>query len=101
MVAALAALALALVRLRPADAPTRRSEHAVVWRSGDVARFTLGELLANAAWAGVLTYSGALLLDSYALSTAVVGSGSARARSRWCPAPSPAAAARGRRRRRG
>jgi predicted MFS family arabinose efflux permease len=64
MVAALAALAL--IRLRPADAPTRRAPG-----RPEVARFALGELLANAAWASVLTYSGALLLDSYGLSPAV------------------------------
>jgi len=42
---------------------------------GAVARFTVGELLANAAWASVLTYSGALLLDSYDLAPAVVALG--------------------------
>jgi predicted MFS family arabinose efflux permease len=36
-----------------------------------VARFAIGELLANAAWAGVLTYSGALLLESYDISPGV------------------------------
>jgi DHA1 family inner membrane transport protein len=66
-------IALALVRLRPPDAPSRRSCAAVAaWRRPDVARFAAGELLANAAWASVLTYSGALLLESYAISPAVV-----------------------------
>jgi predicted MFS family arabinose efflux permease len=36
-----------------------------------VRRFAGGELLANAAWAGVLTYSGALLLESYDISAGV------------------------------
>jgi predicted MFS family arabinose efflux permease len=36
-----------------------------------VARFTAGELLANAAWASVLTYSGALLHESYDVTPAV------------------------------
>ena len=74
--AAAGLIALALVRTRPADAPTRRSGGAAAaWRRPDVARFAGGELLANAAWAGVLTYSGALLLESYAISSAVVGLG--------------------------
>jgi MFS transporter, DHA1 family, inner membrane transport protein len=69
-------IALALVRLRPPDAPSRRSGDAVAaWRRPDVARFAAGELLANAAWASVLTYSGALLLESYAISPAVVALG--------------------------
>jgi MFS transporter, DHA1 family, inner membrane transport protein len=68
--------ALALVRLRPPDAPSRRSGAAVAaWRRPDVARFAAGELLANAAWASVLTYSGALLLESYSISPAVVALG--------------------------
>jgi predicted MFS family arabinose efflux permease len=69
-------IALALVRMRPADAPSRRAGGAVAsWRRPEVARFAGGELLANAAWAGVLTYSGALLLESYSLSSAVVALG--------------------------
>ena len=64
MVAALATLAF--LRRRPADAPSRRTGG-----SPGVARFAAGELLANAAWASVLTYSGALLLDSYELAPSV------------------------------
>jgi predicted MFS family arabinose efflux permease len=68
-VPAVAGLAtLALVRMRPPDPPTRRS----AMRQPGVARFASGELLANAAWASVLTYSGALLRESYDLSPAVV-----------------------------
>ncbi len=67
---------LALVRLRPADAPTRRKAgSAGAWRRPEVARFAAGELLANGAWASVLTYGGALLLDSYGLTPAVVALG--------------------------
>jgi predicted MFS family arabinose efflux permease len=76
-VPAVAGLAtLALVRLRPADPPTRRSGDAAgAWRRPDVARFAAGELLANAAWASVLTYSGALLVASYGVSPAVAAFG--------------------------
>ena len=65
-------VALALVRMRPADAPSRRAPGAAAaWRRPEVRRFAGGELLANAAWAGVLTYSGALLLESYDISAGV------------------------------
>ena len=74
MVAALATLAL--VRLRPADARSHRAgDSAGAWRRPDVARFAGGELLANAAWASVLTYAGALLIDSYGISPAAVALG--------------------------
>jgi predicted MFS family arabinose efflux permease len=73
---AAALIALALVRMRPPDAPSRRSgAAAAAWRRPDVARFAAGELLANAAWASVLTYSGALLLQSYGISPGVVALG--------------------------
>ena len=44
------------------------------WRPA-VARFTAAELLANAGWASVLTYSGALLVESYDASRATVALG--------------------------
>ena len=73
-----ALLALVLVRLRPADQPSQRAGAAVgAWRRPAVARFTAGELLANAAWASVLTYAGALLLDQL---RALARRGRARAR---------------------
>ena len=73
---ATALVVLALVRLRPADPPTRRASGAArSWRRPDVARFTVGELFANAAWASVLTYVGALLLASYDLAAPVVALG--------------------------
>jgi predicted MFS family arabinose efflux permease len=69
-------LALVLVRTRPPDTPSRRTADAVgAWRRPAVARFAAGELLANAAWAAVLTYSGALLRESYAISPTVVALG--------------------------
>jgi len=69
-------LALALVRTRPPDAPSRRTGDAVgAWRRPELARFAAGELLANAAWAAVLTYSGALLIESYAISPPVAALG--------------------------
>ncbi len=69
-------LALALVRIRPPDVPSRRTGGAAgAWRRPEVARFAAGELLANAAWASVLTYSGALLLESYAISPTVAALG--------------------------
>jgi MFS transporter, DHA1 family, inner membrane transport protein len=74
--AAAALITLALVRMRPADAPSHRVGDSVAsWRRPEVARFAGGELLANAAWAGVLTYSGALLLESYSISPAVAALG--------------------------
>jgi len=74
--AVVAVVACALVRLRPVDRPTTGTGDAMqAWRRPEVARFAAGELLANAAWAGVLTYSGVLLLGSYDLSPAVVALG--------------------------
>jgi predicted MFS family arabinose efflux permease len=78
--------ALAVVRLRPPDAPTRRGAGtAGTWRRPEVARFTAGELLASAAWAAVLTYGGALLLESYDLSPSVVALGLAAGAAAMVP----------------
>jgi DHA1 family inner membrane transport protein len=66
-------VALALVRLRPPEVSSRRAGETVsAWRRPDVARFAFGELLANAAWAAVLTYSGTLLRESYPISSTIV-----------------------------
>jgi predicted MFS family arabinose efflux permease len=74
MIAAFATLTL--VRLRPADPRSARAGDAVgAWRRPEVARFAAGELLANAAWASVLTYAGALLMSSYGLSPGAVALG--------------------------
>jgi predicted MFS family arabinose efflux permease len=76
-VPALAALAtLGLLRLRPADPRSvRRGTAASPWRRPGVARFTFGELAANAAWAGVLTYGGSLLIERHHASAATVALG--------------------------
>jgi predicted MFS family arabinose efflux permease len=71
-----ALLAAGVVRRRPADRASSRARGRLgAWRDPAVARFAAGELLANAAWASVLTYAGALLLESYGLSPAVVALG--------------------------
>jgi predicted MFS family arabinose efflux permease len=68
--------AVVIVRLRPADRASSRARGRVgAWRHPQVARFAVGELLANASWAGVLTYAGALLLESYDLTATVVALG--------------------------
>jgi predicted MFS family arabinose efflux permease len=68
--------AVGVLRRRPADRPSLRAPGRLgAWRDPRVARFAAGELLANAAWASVLTYAGALLLKSYALTPAVVALG--------------------------
>ena len=70
-----ALVALLLVRLVPQDRHTINRGGAAAWRRPEVARFTAGELLANAAWAGVLTYSGSLLIESYSASRGLVSAG--------------------------
>src|SRR6476619_3024386 len=77
LVPAVVALAVVgIIRRRPADRGSARVPGRVgVWRDPDVARFAAGELLANAAWASVLTYAGALLRESYDLTPAVVALG--------------------------
>ena len=77
LVPALAGLAaVVIVRQRPADRASSRARGRLgAWRDPEVARFAVGELLANAAWASVLTYSGALLLDSYHLPATVTALG--------------------------
>jgi DHA1 family inner membrane transport protein len=68
--------AVGIVRRRPADRGSSRAPGRLgAWRDPDVARFAVGELFANAAWASVLTYAGALLLESYDLTPAVVALG--------------------------
>jgi predicted MFS family arabinose efflux permease len=44
-----------------------------LWRRPDVAGWALGELLAFTAWSGVLVYIGALVIESYDLSTGTTG----------------------------
>jgi DHA1 family inner membrane transport protein len=84
--AATGVVALVLVRLAPPDrrtAPRRRGRAA--WRRGDVARFTAAELLANAAWAGVLTYAGSLLIEGYGAPRGTVSAGLALAAAAMVP----------------
>ena len=84
--AVVALAAVGLLRSRAPDAPSDRvGETVAAWRRPDVARFTLGELLANAAWAAVLTYIGALLLESYDVSPAVVALGLGAAAAAMLP----------------
>jgi predicted MFS family arabinose efflux permease len=70
--ALLAALALAA---RPADAPIAGagSSLAGLLRLPDARRWAIGELAANAAWAGTLVFSGALFTERYGLSTTATG----------------------------
>jgi DHA1 family inner membrane transport protein len=77
--------ALALVRLAPPDRPVSKRCGPAAWRRPGVARFTAAELLANAAWAGVLTYSGALLIEGYGAPRGVVSTGLAIAAAAMVP----------------
>jgi len=69
------AVALAMVLRRPGEG--RREPHAGAWQllTGDrrVAAWALSELLAWSAWAGTLVFAGALLIESYGISTATAG----------------------------
>jgi predicted MFS family arabinose efflux permease len=78
-------VALALVRLGGRDRPAARRSGPAAWRRPGVARFTAGELLANAAWAGVLTYSGALLIEGYGAPRGTVAAGLAVAAAAMVP----------------
>jgi DHA1 family inner membrane transport protein len=74
--AATGVVALVLVRLvRHHGDPFPRRGEAAPWRRPEVARFTAGELLANAAWAGVLTYAGSLLIEAYGAPRGMVAAG--------------------------
>jgi len=55
----------------PAPAPSVRLRAAIT--DPRLARWLTAELLVNTAWAGTLVYSGALLIDSYAVSTQLTG----------------------------
>jgi MFS transporter, DHA1 family, inner membrane transport protein len=68
-------IALLLLQRVAPDRPTVRRCGAGAWRRPEVARFTAGELLAMAAWAGVLTYAGALLIESYGAARGTVSAG--------------------------
>jgi predicted MFS family arabinose efflux permease len=78
--------ALARVRLARRDRPAgARRPGPAAWRRPDVARFAGAELLANAAWAGVLTYAGSLLIEAYGASRGMVSAGLATAAAAMVP----------------
>jgi MFS transporter, DHA1 family, inner membrane transport protein len=60
---------------RPRDASDHDPEHAWrrAWHRPGVAAWAVGELSASAAWTGTLVYAGALFIESYGTSAAVVG----------------------------
>jgi predicted MFS family arabinose efflux permease len=69
------ALALVGVTARAPDPPsaTPAGDGGRLGRDPDIIRWAVGELLASAAWFGTLVYAGALLLDAYPVSPALVG----------------------------
>jgi predicted MFS family arabinose efflux permease len=69
---ALVATALLLRRASTPPASARAGLRAVFGYPG-VLRWSAGELLAFSGWAGALVYVGALLVDTYGLSTAATG----------------------------
>jgi DHA1 family inner membrane transport protein len=54
----------------PRAAPAQRTP---VWRRPLVARWAIGELMAQSGWGATLVYSGALFIQSYGLSTGETG----------------------------
>ena len=72
-------VALPAVALRPGrPAPRPRAGEGTggtdpVWRRPPVARWALGELLAQSGWGATLVYAGALFMESYGLSAADAG----------------------------
>jgi MFS transporter, DHA1 family, inner membrane transport protein len=57
-----------------------------IWRRPDVIGWALGELFAFTAWSGVLVYIGALLIESYGLSTGTTGLALGAAAAAYFPA---------------
>ncbi|HKP20009.1 MAG TPA: hypothetical protein VJT68_00720, partial [Thermoleophilaceae bacterium] len=57
-----------------------------IWRRPDVVGWALGELMAFTAWSGVLVYIGALLIESYGLTTRTAGLLLAAAAAAYFPA---------------
>ncbi len=72
LTASLLALALVL-RRRADDAPAGSSSRASAWRVPSVPAWLLGELLAYSAWSGIVVFSGALLVQAYAVAPAAAG----------------------------
>ena len=86
-----AIVALAGVRHRRAveqQPATREASSAArsIWRRPDVVGWALGELFAFTAWSGVLVYIGALLIESYDLSTGTTGLALGAAAAAYFPA---------------
>ena len=73
LTAAVAAGALVMRTRAEPRAATPPSRLLAVLADRDRARWLLSELLANAAWAGTLVYSGALLVESYGVSPRLTG----------------------------
>jgi len=97
-----ALLAAVAVAARPADRPldaAAGSLTALLRRTGP-RRWALGEVCANAAWAGTLVYSGALFREVYGASPAATGvllalvAAAYLVGNRWAGRSSPAAARR-------
>jgi predicted MFS family arabinose efflux permease len=72
---AASAVALAALAARPAEEPeaTRGGIWSLLMRDRAVAGWAAGELLAYSAWGGTLTFAGALMIESYEPSRALVG----------------------------
>jgi DHA1 family inner membrane transport protein len=69
-------VALALVAARPADAAGRAAGASGLRdlvREPEVAAWAFGELMAYAAWSGIMVYSGSLFLETYGASAGTVG----------------------------
>jgi predicted MFS family arabinose efflux permease len=68
-------LALLAVRMRASDAVAEpgRGTWLLLRRSPNVAGWAVGELLAYAAWAGMLVFAGALFVESYGSSPGTAG----------------------------
>ena len=60
---------------RPNDSPIQRAETSLrgLLRRADAQRWAIGELCANAAWAGTLVFSGALMTEQFGMSTTATG----------------------------
>lgn len=71
--ALVALLALRGLRVDRSGATTGQGGLLATLRYPAIRRWAVGELLAYAAWTGTLVYVGALLMESYAVSTAFVG----------------------------
>ncbi|MBD0330960.1 MAG: MFS transporter [Thermoleophilia bacterium] len=71
--ALVAAGVLSVCRAGPAAAEVARVPLRTLLRDRAVAAWALGELLAFSAWAGILVFAGALLIESYGASPSLTG----------------------------